>query len=112
MMLPRGRCATVTRHGVKESASILSRLALSEMSCCGSRSLATVTNGESCSGHSTVTSSTGVWARSTQSCLDIEFVGAVSQLGDQREAIHLRRRGQIELALHHVVGERGDRSKT
>ena len=37
-MLPSGSCSAVTRHGVKERASIFSRLLSPEMSCCGIRS--------------------------------------------------------------------------
>ena len=68
IMLPSGTCSAVTRHGVKESASIFSRLSSPEMSCRGMRSLATVTKGDSASGYSTATSSTGIRARSAHSC--------------------------------------------
>ena len=67
MRLPSGACSAVTRHGVNESASIFSRLSGPEMSCCGMRSLATVTYGESDSGHSTVRSSIGIRSRSVHS---------------------------------------------
>ncbi|WP_156110832.1 hypothetical protein [Streptomyces adustus] len=52
---------------MKGSESIFSRVSGPEMSCCGSRSFATVTDGESCSGHSMVMSFTGMRARSVQS---------------------------------------------
>ena len=49
-MLPSERCSSVTRQGVIEVASIFSKLPSPPMSCCGSRSLATVTKGESLTG--------------------------------------------------------------
>lgn len=57
----------MTRQGVKDSVSIFSRFSGLEMSCRGNRSFATVTGGESCSGHSTVVFSTGMRSRSVQS---------------------------------------------
>ena len=65
--IAEGECSAVTRHGVNDSASIFSRLSSPEMSCCGMWTLATVTNGDNCSGHSTVTSSAGIRSISAHS---------------------------------------------
>ena len=61
MMLPSGRCSSVTRQGVLDVSSILRRFSSASMSCCGKRSYATVTIGEKISGQRTMTSSTGIW---------------------------------------------------
>ena len=46
MMLPSGRCCSVTRQAAIEVLSILSKLSSPPISCCGSRNFATAYDGD------------------------------------------------------------------
>ena len=100
----------MTRHGDIDVASIRSRLSSPPISCCGNRSLATVTNGERAlrppnrhvlDGH--------LVKASGELDLDVELVRPLLKLGHERGPEHLLRRVHVERATNHAVGEFLDR---